>query len=92
MNYASNDRNRDIVTLGGTDYQIHDLVFSREQYPRFPFVLYTPYIVFSSGQLHSYFRQYFEAVRQCELEIFTPMVFQEMFHCLCSAVSACPPI
>ena len=68
MNYADSDRDRDIVTFGGTEYQIHDIAFNGESYPRFPFALYTPYIVYSSGQLHSYLDRYFAALRQCKME------------------------
>ena len=44
MNFATNERQRDIVTFGGFDYEIHDIAFNGEVFPKYPFVVFTPFI------------------------------------------------
>ena len=67
MNFATNEGQREVVTFEGYDYEIHDIAFNGEVFPRFPFVVYAPFIAFSSGQLQSYLNRYFAMLRVCEM-------------------------
>ena len=74
MNYFANNSERDYVTLGAGNFPIHDLLFSGEQFPQEPFIIYTSHLVFSTSQLHGYLRQHFDIIRQCELEnLYSPV-------------------
>ena len=75
MNFSVNNDERDHVTFMAGEFPIHDLLFSGEQYPQEPFIIYTSFLVFSTAKLHSYLRRHFDSVRQCEMENFYSPAF-----------------
>ena len=59
---------RDTYRFGQFDFEIHDMIENRNDYPIFPYVLNLPIVLFNQSQFQNYMTRYYQMLRGFEIE------------------------
>ena len=68
MSQNNEESVRDTYRFGQFDFEIHDMIENRNDYPIFPYVVNMRIVLFNQSQFQNYMRRYYQMLRAFELE------------------------
>ena len=68
MNQNNEQSDRHTYRFGQFDFEIHDMIEERINFPLFPFAINMPVVLFNQSQLQNFMVRYYQMLRSFELE------------------------